>query len=282
MKEKIKELLNIKEEEIKKFKISHKGYEGDCYILFTQNNSYFIKKYYLKDEVNYVEGLTAKKLFDAELKSINLLSTIKNEGMITPELVTYDSKNLILVQKYLKGEKFYNHLIKNCNKIYFNANLKNIFFYFGQFLAEYHNKFFYKEFNGEPLTRLHGDLSSHNMTFMRTSQIFLFDPSVIQGSIYIDLAKAFLIFYPLNFFLNFIIRKSKMNLLKNFFFEGYMKNSKFRLDKNILKKYIISKLDDEKRYSTQTHIYKLKKILINSYINHLIKKIEENKINIFE
>ncbi len=280
--EKVNKLLNLEKKDIKNFRFYHRGYAANSYKLTTDANTYFIKIFKFRKDLNYhYWKFSVKTRFNEEINKINLLNSIKNKHIITPKIVAKDDQNLIMIQKYFKGEKFYSNLIKNCNKFYFNKNLEKVFFEFGKFLANFHQKYFYKLKNGEPLTQLHGDLASKNIMFLNNNKIFLFDPNRIKGSVYLDLARFFINFHPFNFILNFIVSEKGLKKIKKSFYKGYRQHFKFSIKSEILKKYIINLLIEAKKYIVSDFPYKLKRMIINSYINYLIKRVKNDKIKIW-
>ena len=179
---------------MKKFK----GYVTD--LVIDKDRNIFIKKF---DE-NKVKKISRTnkpglELMKEEVSSIKKLNNIKNPYVITPRLIEVDEENLVIKQKYVEGKKYYAYLLKNCNKFYFNKDLKKSFYEFGKFLGEFHRKNKYGEDKEKnPLCYLHGDLNSKNLIFVKGNKLFVFDPNFKNGSIYLELTRFLTNFYLIN------------------------------------------------------------------------------------
>ncbi len=276
----LKILLNLEYSDTTDLKFFHEGYAANSYKLETKKGDYFVKIVQIKKDIYDGRERTPEGIYKTHLAALKKLNTIKVENISTPTIIAYNNKKKILVEKFIKGEKFYNYLKRNCNKFYFNAELENSFYTLGKFLAKFHNKYFYKKENGNYFSQLHGDLSFQNMLFFEGSKIFLFDPDLKKESIYFDLAKVFINLHILNFFLHLIISKKGIARLTNSFFEGYKAKFAFNLNEKTLKKYIINTLTNDKQLFSRKFLYVLKKKIMNKQINTLIKKLKNNKIKI--
>lgn len=253
-----------------------KGYYTNLY--FDYDNQIFIKQFNKENIIKFHSVIKKpKKLFQLEVNAIKKLIKIKNKYILTPQIIETDNKNLIIKQKLINGIKFYRFLIKNCNKFYFDKKLKKLFFEFGKFLSEFHLKNIYNK--KEKLAHLHGDLNNKNLMFTKKGKLFVFDPGHLNGSIYIDLSKFILNLIEPNPILKIILSKKGLNELKESFLKGYETNIK--IDRKILKEYILKKIQKEKNHKLSNKFsYKLKKSIMNYQYKRLYKKIEKGEINI--
>jgi len=272
LKREIEKLLKIKKST--KFKKIHKGYAADCYILETQNEKYFIKQFLVKNDIDKLKFSAASRFKD-EYTSIQNLNSVYNQNIITPTIIAISKKNNILVQKFIKGKKFYTHILKQNNFLKKSKKINKLFFELGKFFAEFHNKNKIK--NNK--TQLFGDICAHNMMFVGENKLFLFDPAFKNGDVHFDLAMISRIFYPYNPLIKLMLGKTKKMEIN--FFKGYMLNTKFNINKDEIKTELIKILKIERKIKRKGFIYRIKKTIVNILIKKLIKDIKNKKIKIY-
>ena len=258
-----------------------KGYATELSI--DKENKSFTKKFD-ETKIKNIVGTdkSISKILQEEVDSIKKLNKVKNPYIITPEILEVNEKKHYFKQRYIEGDHFYKHLIKNCNKLYFNKKLINTFYEFGKFLGKFHKKYEYrKDKENIPHSHLHGDLNSKNIMFVKKNKIFVFDPLTPKGTIYIDITKFIMNIYLINPFIKLFLSKKGLNELKNIFLKGYEEKG-FKLDKKKLKKELLERIDKR----TKTYIkgqglsYKIRKKLSDWEAKKVHKKIEEKGLEL--
>ena len=257
------ELAEIFNGKIDKIQLINKGYGADCYLILS-NNKEFLAKKFDKPEKR-----------EEENEAILKLSNVKVDGIATPEIEKSQGK--WLVTRYQKGKRFYPFIFSNKNR----EIVIDIFKKIGEYLALFHSKYYKKNNeNGEPISVVHGDLNQKNIIFLKNKTVFIFDPWGKEDSVYCDLAVFILNLFPLNFFYEIKIKKNRNEWLSAFL-EGYLEKKQFNIDEKLLSFKIKDKLIRIRdHYFSKAISYRIKKYFINIYINNLVKKINNGKIQI--
>lgn len=239
-----------------------------------------IKEYIFLNNVNYKYNYDLNFLFKNEINSVKKLAEIKNNFIQTPVILSINHKKMFWKQKFFKGHSFYKYLIINCNIFYFNKNLGRLFLEFGNYLGKLHDENF-KHYNyRNPISFTHGDLASHNVMFLSSKKMFIYDPGLPNQSVYVDLAKFILNLRFYNFFYKLLLSQKKLYYLENQFKEGY-KNSilKFNFDEKQLKKTMLELLKEDRQHISNKLTYKLKKYIMNLENQKLYKQIKKELSN---
>ncbi|MFA5776876.1 MAG: hypothetical protein WC906_00285 [Parcubacteria group bacterium] len=264
---KIKEDLKLFEAENNSSKIYqiHKGYYADSFMLSTGKGDYFFKKF------------DSKRLAKEEIESYNDLVKIKSDVVIVPNVKTISQK--VICMDYYNGIGFYHYLIKS---IFWGkmGNIEKKFVGIGNFLANFHNENFIRYSKENiPISKIHGDLNEKNLIFLDNEKVVILDPMPRKELIYEDILRFIKNIYPTNLIYEMLLFRQR-KLITRYFLDGYMQNSKFEIKEDLLNKIFIELLKKGKPYMSSSFIYRLKKFIINLYLNYLIKKFENGKLQI--
>ena len=256
------------------------GYSGDIFHDVKQNT--ILKQYSIREDINYLEDYSAKFLFDNEIAIVKKLNEIKNPHVQVPKIISINIQKLSWKQQYFENIPFYSYLRKNANKTYFNPQLLTIFYNFGVYLGTLHEKNFISNKSKKnptsslPKSILHGDLSSHNVSFLRKKNaLFIYDPGVSNESVYDDICKFISNLILLNPLLKVILSRKKINLLIIEFLRGYRKNiSKFSIPTQTLKRELIKKLEKDSHIISQSFMYRTIKKVLDSENKRVVNAIK--------
>lgn len=260
--DKIQSIFSERYEIIKNIELFHEGYVANSYYVRTETEEFLAKVFNIsgdaKLEADAIEKLSS--VFSEHIKILDIVAKIDN----------------VIIVRYERGIKFYPGIISGLK----NKKSEQILFEFGSYLSLFHNKYF-KGYDSDknPMTFLHGDISSKNILFLKNGNLFLFDPRGVIGNIYDELAEFIFNFYPMNFFYEIKIKKTKNKLIKSFL-RGYESFSKIEIEEDKLNKSMIKIISQEKRYLSKKISYVIKKVFINIYLNYLIKGFLYDKIRI--
>lgn len=257
--------LNLKKKIKLKLIQNHKGYWSQTYILYVEDKKYFIKKFENQNQTPKLLMKNSKLLMKKEIKILNKISKIKNLSIKMPKIYFFDEEKNILILEYIEALNFF----ENLNFINLNhSNFKKKIFLLGRDLAKIHKS----------SNLIFGDLNGKNILFTKNQQIYLIDPSPRKGTLYEDLAQLIVNFYPFNFLKYFLISRKKKKIIIDKLIEGYEKENKKKIDKTKLKTEIIKFLENHKVPMKKSFSYKIKKTLINRYINYLIRRFKNEKL----
>ena len=140
-----------------KEKIIHKGAEANLYY-----GSWFDKKVIFKYRIpkKYrIEELDKRIRNARTLNEARALIRVKNYGLNVPQVYEIDTKNSIIVMKYIEGEK-----LRNALEILDNSIKEEIFKDIGRYIAILH-------MNGH----IHGDITTSNIILTKNHKIFFID-----------------------------------------------------------------------------------------------------------
>lgn len=140
-----------------KEKIIHKGAEANLYY-----GSWFDKKVIFKYRIpkKYrIEELDKTIRNARTLNEARALIRVKNYGLNVPQVYEIDTKNSIIVMKYIEGEK-----LKDALESLDNSKKEEIFKEIGRYIAILH-------MNGH----IHGDITTSNIILTKNQKIFFID-----------------------------------------------------------------------------------------------------------
>ena len=140
-----------------KEKIIHKGAEANLYY-----GSWFDKKVIFKYRIpkKYrIEELDKTIRNARTLNEARALMRVKDYGLNVPQVYEIDTKNSIIVMKYIEGEK-----LRNALESLDNSRKEEIFKEIGRYIAILH-------MNGH----IHGDITTSNIILTKNHKIFFID-----------------------------------------------------------------------------------------------------------
>ncbi len=140
-----------------KEKIIHKGAEANLYC-----GNWFDKKVIFKYRIpkKYRNEELDKTIRNIRtLNEARALIRVKNYGLNVPQVYEIDTKNSIIVMKYIEGEK-----LKNVLDRLANSRKEEIFKEIGRYIAILH-------MNGH----IHGDITTSNIILTKNQKIFFID-----------------------------------------------------------------------------------------------------------
>ncbi|TFF99436.1 MAG: Kae1-associated serine/threonine protein kinase [Promethearchaeota archaeon] len=140
-----------------KEKIIHKGAEANLYY-----GSWFDKKVIFKYRIpkKYrIEELDKTIRNARTLNEARALIRVKDYGLNVPQVYEIDTKNSIIVMKYIEGEK-----LRNALESLDNSRKEEIFKEIGRYIAILH-------MNGH----IHGDITTSNIILTKNHKIFFID-----------------------------------------------------------------------------------------------------------
>ncbi len=239
-------------------KLINSGYEADSYLLLSPYSGHLFLKIFHE-----------KKPAENEIKKLKHLATIES-NVVIPKIVKVASPMLFI--EYYHGIGFYKKIIlSNFSNKHKNELFKNIED-FGEFLSLLHNS---RE-NDEHV--IHGDLNSKNFIFCKDKLVIL-DPKNRTGDKYTDIADFLFNLYPVNVVLNIFLYRFREKIIYSFAKE-YEKNAKVAMQSKDINNALLKRMQDDLIYKSKNLLYIIKKIFFNIYLNIMIKKIKNGKLQI--
>lgn len=239
-------------------KLINSGYEADSYVLLSPYSEHLFLKIFHE-----------KKLAENEIEKMKHLVTIES-NIVIPKIVKVASSMLII--EYYHGIGFYKKIIlsnfSNKHKSEFFKNIED----FGEFLSLLHNS----QKNNKHV--IHGDLNSKNFIFCK-DRLVIIDPKKSTGDKYADIADFLFNLYPVNIVLNIFLYRFREKIIY-LFAKGYKKNTKATMQSNDIKNALLKRMQNDQVYKSKNLLYIIKKIFFNMYLNIVIKKIKNGKLQI--
>ncbi|MCA9496059.1 MAG: hypothetical protein KC589_03890 [Nanoarchaeota archaeon] len=281
LKNRILKLLKIDNDKVLYFRRNHIGYWSETYVLKTQDAKYLIKKFKINDEIKFNSSVDLNNMFEKELDVMNKCQDLVVNNVKVPNVLKIDDKNKIYVQRFIDGINLFSFLNKVRKGDVIKEDYKNLFQQMGIFLALFHKHFNHNKLNNNNNNcLLFGDLNGKNFLINNDFEVYFIDPAPKEGNLYEDLAQFSVNFFPFNFFKNLYVSKKNNAAYLSSFLLGYEKEIGFEISLKLLTKYIILNLENQKKFLLNSFSYKIKKRLINAYINYLIRSIKNGKISI--
>lgn len=214
------------------------------------------------------------EVFRNELSRVEKLQQIDNQLVCTPDILHVDEEELSWKQTYREGRSFYEGLIKGSHSVH--QDMETTLYSFGVFLAKFHNRFG----KSADHVHLHGDLSAHNMMFLGDGRLFVYDPGIIDGPIYVDIAKFLNNFHLINPLLLLRISREHLDRLKDAFLRGYKETTEFSFNCGKLKSAVLKDLEDRRHQHKNSILYRLRLYIMNYLNRRVYQQIKRGKINL--
>jgi len=249
-------------------KIFHRGYLADIYFLNTPNGP-ILKKYFSHKTKSVLSDINIVDVFRKEVESIGLLDSIHVDGIVTPQVLEIDWRNLWYAQKYFNLTPLNKYLVRDSNFFRSDPRIFDLFYRLGEYFAKFHKQ------NG----RLHGDLNRKNILFGHNF-IFICDPSPLERQVHekrtFDLFRVINNLYSYNIVVRFLI--CNKNKIAFSFLRGYDDHADVKVSSLEFKEDIIKYLQEMNVLMSKNVISYMKFLVIAFWNKVLLYRIRKNKI----